>query len=113
MYSVMKAFCFFIEARLKRKEPPSFRGRPAKQQQLDVSHKDKIRRLAKMFSIAAPVYDTVRSSDGLFSSTIEYDGNSFQSLGHIRNREDAEQSAAHVALYVLGEEQEFPKGFNS
>ena len=103
-------FSIFIEASLKRKEVPISDGPPAKQQPF-INHKERLLSLAKTFDIPAPVYNTVKTN-GMFSSTVKYDGNSFQSAGNFLNNKRAEQVAAHVALYVLGEEMEAPDGYD-
>merc|ERR1712036_76156 len=95
---------------LKRKQPDSSHLPPTKQKRNDEatllgpdSHKGKLYKLARDNNLPLPIFKSLTSSDLGFSTTVEYDGNSFKSVGQITNRKLAEDSACHVALYVLGE----------
>merc|ERR1711962_1072021 len=107
------------EGALKRKEAPSNPSEPpAKQQQMEVdgapsgpSFKSKLNELAQKNKLPAPTYDTVNSSNGFFS-TVVFNGTNFKSAAPSSKKKNAEQSAAHMALFFLKQVTDPPQGYN-
>ena len=98
---------------MKRKGPSTSIGPSAKQQQLDLNFdsKEELNRLSRDSDLPVPVYSSIYSN-GLYSSTVQYDGNTFHSIGANSDWKLSEQSAAHVALFVLGGVQTAPQGYS-
>jgi len=74
-------------------------------------YKSKLNELAQKNKLPAPVYETVGTPNGFFS-TVTFNGKPFKSSVCSKKKKDSEQNAAHMAMFLLQQVTSPPEGYN-